>query len=191
MSSPKEPARLSGRTRIITAASIGAVGLASVFAIGANLGILSSANDTKVGTLAASGDLLPATTSTVDVSLDEQGNPLATDPSASAASRHFIVDAAGSIDVSAVGGIARIDRITTTDGWTATAPTTTTTGVAVTLTDGTRTLDFTATVADDGIVIGDVTEATTAAPTKGHGDDHEPDEHEADEHDYEGGDSDD
>ena len=132
MTSPKTPNRLSGRTKIITAASIGAVGLASVFAIGANLGILSSTDQTKVGTVAAAGDLLPATPQVVDVYLDKQGNPLPTAPSTPVGSQRF-----------------------------------------------------TATVAADGTVTGDVTEATAASPNPQRTGDHESD------HEYEGGESDD
>jgi hypothetical protein len=185
MTSPKTPNRLSGRTKIITAASIGAVGLASVFAIGANLGILSSTDQTKVGTVAAAGDLLPATPQVVDVYLDKQGNPLPTAPSTPVGSQRFTVDTAGTVDVSAVDGTARVDLVTPASGWTATSPTTTGTGVSVTFTDGTRTLDFTATVAADGTVTGDVTEATAASPNPQRTGDHESD------HEYEGGESDD
>lgn len=186
MTSPKTPNRLSGRTKIITAASIGAVGLASVFAIGANLGILSSADQTKVGTVAAAGDLLPANPQVVDVYLDKQGNPLPTDPSAPASSQRFTVDTAGTVDISAVGATARVDLITPSTGWTATPATSTGTGVTVAFTDGTRTLDFTATVAANGTVTGDVTEATAATPTP-----QRTGGHESEEHEYEGGESDD
>ncbi len=58
--------------------------------------------------------------------------------------------------------------------------------MAVAFTDGTRTLDFTATVGPDGTVTGDVTEATSAAPAPQRTTDHESDDHE-----YEGGESDD
>ncbi len=58
--------------------------------------------------------------------------------------------------------------------------------MAVTFTDGTRTLEFTATVGPDGTVTGDVTETTAAAPTTQRSSNHE-----SDDHDYEGGESDD
>ncbi len=205
MTSPKTPNRLSGRNKIITVASIGAVGLAGLFAIGANLGSFSSAGPSKVGTVAEAGDPIPTDTRVVDVYLDEQGNPLATDPAASepaapAGSQRFTVDSVGSVDVSALGGTARVDLITPASGWTATPATTTATGVAVTFTDGTRTLQFTATVGPDGAVIGDVTEprtgSPTALPTSQRDDDHESDDDESDDyesvnHEYEGGESDD
>ena len=186
MTSPKTPNRLSGRTKIITAASIGAVCLASIFAVAANLGILSSADQTKVGTVTAAGDLLGANPQVVDVYLDKQGNPLPTDPSAPAGSRRFTVDTAGTVDVSAADGTARVDLVTPASGWTATPATTTGTGVAVAFTNGTRTLDFTAVLAADGTVTGDVTEATAASPTP-----QRTGGHESDDHAYEGGDSDD
>ena len=58
--------------------------------------------------------------------------------------------------------------------------------MAVTFTDGTRILDFTATVAPDGTVTGDVVDATAAAPTSPRTENRESDDHE-----YEGGESDD
>jgi hypothetical protein len=103
------------------------------------------------------------------------------------------VDAAGTIDVVVTDGRARVALITPAAGWTASAPTTTGTGVAVTFTGGTRTLDFTATVGADGTVTGDVSEAASATPTeKGH-DDEGSDHDEGHDHDpeYEGGDFDD
>jgi hypothetical protein len=72
MTSAKAPSPLSGRTKIITAASITAVALASVFAIAANLGILSSANQTKVGTVTAAGDLLPVRPGAADADTRSQ-----------------------------------------------------------------------------------------------------------------------
>lgn len=44
------PTSGSRRTTAITAASIGAVGLAGLFAVGANLGILTSTDRSNVGT---------------------------------------------------------------------------------------------------------------------------------------------
>lgn len=200
MTSPKSPDRLDGRTKIITVASIGAVGLASIFAIGANLGILASADESKVGTVAAAGDLLPVDTRVVDVYLDEQGNPLPSDLAASDGSQRFTVDSAGTVDVSSQGGTARVDLVTPASGWTAT-PSATASGVAVTFTDGSRTLEFTATVGPDSTLTGDVTESPGATSTAQRNDDHrsgdddhddDDDEHEeSEEHEYEGGDSDD
>ncbi len=181
MTSAKTPNQPSRRTKIITAASIGAVVLASLFAIGANLGILSSADQSKVGTVAAAGDLVPANTQVVDVYLDAQGNPLASNSTAPAGSQHFTVASAGTVDVSAIGGTARVDLVKPASGWTATPATTTGNGVAISFTDGTRTLDFTATVGPDGTVTGDVTESTSAATAPKPTTDHE----------YEGGESDD
>jgi hypothetical protein len=185
MTSPKTPNRLSGRTKIITAASIGAVALASLFAIGANLGILSGADQSKVGTVLAAGDLVPAT-QVVDVYLDAQGNPITSASTTPSGSQRFTVDSAGTVDVSAGGGTPRVDLVTPASGWTATPATSTGTAVAVTFTDGTRTLEFTATIGPDGTVTGDVTETTAAAPTTQRSSNYE-----SDGHDYEGGESDD
>ncbi len=181
MTSATTPNRPSRRNKILTAASIGAVVLAGLFAIGANLGILSSADRSNVGTVAAAGDLVPTSTQVVDVYLDAQGNPLASNSTAPAGSQPFTVDSAGTVYVSTVGGSARVDLVKPASGWTATPATTTGNGVAISFTDGTRTLDFTATVGPDGTVTGEVTESTSAAPVPKPTSNHE----------YEGGESDD
>ena len=47
-----------GRTRLVTVASVLAVGLAGAVAVGANVGILDSASNTTVGNVSAVGDLV-------------------------------------------------------------------------------------------------------------------------------------
>lgn len=203
MTTPTSTSRLTGRTKLITAASIAGVILAALFAVGANLGILASTNDSAVGQVSAAGDLVPPATQVVDVYLDDQGNPVApqagTATTTTSNAQQFVVDAAGTVDVSVVGGRAHIDRISPTNGWTARTAPASGTDAAVAFTNGTRTLEFVASVNDDGSLAGEVTEstspdgATPARPTyddEDHddgGDDREGD----DDHDYEGGDSDD
>lgn len=180
---------------MLTAASIGAVGLAGLFAVGANLGILTSSEQRDVGNVSAAGDLVPADTRVVDVYLDEPGPAPTSTTVAPAGSQRFAVDAAGTVDVSAGAGRARLDLVTPARGWTARSVSARGADVAVAFTDGDRTLQFTATAGADGTVTGDVTESA-ATPTARPGtrpaddEDHE-DRHEDDDHGYEGGDDDD
>ncbi len=163
MTSTPSPSRLSGRTRIITVASIGAVSVASLFAIGANLGILTRADQSDLGTMSAASDLVPVDSRVVDVYLDEQGNPVGTSATDPTGAQRFTVDAAGTVDVSVGATAPVIDRIDAAAGWSA-GPVTTTGGrVAVTFTDGTRTLHFAASLAADGTIVADVTETTGGA----------------------------
>ncbi len=108
MTTPQQSGWFAGRTRLITIASIVAIGVAGATAIGANIGILNAASNNEVGNLSAAGDLTPST-QVVDVYLDGQGRP---SPSASATpsgSQRFTVDSAGTVDVSADGGTPRVD----------------------------------------------------------------------------------
>jgi hypothetical protein len=171
MTSPKPTERLSGRTKLITAASILAVVLASLFAVAANLGILNSADRSSVGTLSAAGDLTPAVAS-------ERSR-----------SQVFSVGTAGTVTLSSVDGHARVDRISPAAGWSGRAVEASGAEVAVSFTDGTRTLELTATVAADGSLAGDVTDASTTAARAPSRSDHESVEDEEEE--YEGGESDD
>ncbi|HPU38579.1 MAG TPA: hypothetical protein PLS63_03330 [Microthrixaceae bacterium] len=188
MTSQKTPNRLSGRTKIVTGASILAVGLAGLFAIGANVGILASTDPTRVGTLAAAGDLVPTDTKVVDVYLDSQGMPLSSDPSAPVGSQRFTVDTAGTVDVTTDGGVVSVRLITPANGWTAAPVTAAASQAGVTFTSGSRTLHFTATLAADGTVTGDVTEPvapsiTDRSKSSEHSDDHKSDDHKSDDHD--------
>jgi hypothetical protein len=160
MTPPKSPERRRSRTRIVTALSIVAVGLASLFAIGANLGILTSAGQSTVGNVSAAGDLIPSDTRVVDVYPDQQGTPLTSTTVASTGSQRFTIDTAGTVDVSVDATGARLDLVSPASGWTAVPVTTTSADVAVVFTDGTRTLQFTAAAGADGTVTGDVTEAS-------------------------------
>lgn len=187
MSSSKPTTPLSGRNKIITAVSIAAVAVASLFAVGANLGILNQADKSNVGTVAAAGDLVPAGTRVVDVYLDQQGTAPTSAAATPAGAQNFSVDTAGTVTVSATGGRAQLDLITPAAGWTGKAVQTTGADVAVSFTNGSRTLEFTATVAADGTIKGDVTESTGATAPASSTSDHE--SHEGNEH--EGGESDD
>lgn len=194
MTRTKPADRPTGRTKMITAASIGAVGLAGVFAVGANLGILTSTEQGDVGTVSAAGDLVPVDTRVVDVYLDDPAAAPTATTSAPAGSQRFEVDAAGTVDVTGVDGRARLDLITPAPGWTARSVSAGGADVAVAFTSGDRTLEFTATASADGAVTGDVTESAGVTPsarpdTRQREDDDE--QHDDEDHEYEGGDFDD
>ena len=81
------------RTKIITSISIVAVVVAAAAAVGANVGLLENATGTKVGELAAAGDLPTTAAAGTGTSA-----PAAADPGGSAAgSQRFLVDRAGSV----------------------------------------------------------------------------------------------
>ena len=83
------------RTALVTAAGIAAVVVAGAFAVGANVGILDASSDDEIGTLSAAGDLVPTTAATPA--------PLTTTPATSttAAAQTYLVDAAGTVTVTA------------------------------------------------------------------------------------------
>ncbi|MGB3410734.1 MAG: hypothetical protein WBA45_06010 [Microthrixaceae bacterium] len=187
---------------MITIASIVAVSLAALFAVGANLGILHNADDTNVGSVSAASDLLPAGSDVVDVYLDEQGTAANPAAARSISAKTFQVDQAGTVTVSTVDGHAQIDSIDPTSGWNGQAVQASGADVAVSFTDGSQTLEFVATANSDATVTGEVTVATESPAVTGsddnyddshhdgdHGESHHDDSHSKEDHD--GGDDDD
>jgi hypothetical protein len=168
MKTPQQSGWFAGRTRLITIASVVAIGVAGATAIGANIGILNAASNNEVGNLSAAGDLTPST-QVVDVYLDGQGatTTLApVTPSATAAGvQEFTVDTAGTVAVATTDTGLRLDSVAPAAGWTWTLSQTSTTELMVSFTDGTRTLEFVATVSADGNIVASVNEPiVTAAP---------------------------
>ena len=167
-----------GRTKLITIASIAGVAAAGAFAISANVGILNAADNNKIGQLTAAGAATTPNTQVVDVYLD---GPATTTTTASviattavdpAAVQRFTVDSAGTIAVVADSGTLRLDSVNPTSGWTWSLAQTQRTQLTVTLTNGTRTLEFVAGLGPDGSVTANVNEpaapaAATAAPFNG------------------------
>ncbi len=191
--------------KLVTAGAIVVVGLAGGVAVGANIGILDSSDDPGVGSLSAAGDLTPST-QIVDVYVD---GPTTTAPATTAApitpadpattaavasGQVFSVDAAGTVTVDQISGTLQLTAVAPAGGWTWQLEPGAADTVAVTFTDGTRSLHFVATRSADGSVAARVDElvpaATAPAPGGGSQDDeHEDDEHEDEEH--EGGEDDD
>lgn len=176
----------TGRNRLITIASVAAIGMAGAVAIGANVGILNAADSNKVGTVASAGDLLTTTPQTVDVYLP--GTP-STVAGAVAGSQEFAVDAAGTTTVSVDALGLHLLKVTPTFGWTWTSSQSAPTQLSVTFTNGSRTLVFTAVEGADGSIAANVSEpivSQTANTSSGGGSSHEDDHNE-----YEGGSDDD
>ena len=88
------------RRTVITAAAIAGVALAASAAIGANIGILSAADDSEIGSLSATGDLAPADAQAVDVYVDDSASTTTpTSAGQTADGLEFAVDAAGTVTV--------------------------------------------------------------------------------------------
>lgn len=182
-----------GRTKLITIASIAGVAAAGAFAISANVGILNAADNNKLGQLSAAGAATTLNTQVVDVYLDGAATTttagvVATTAGDPAAVQRFTVDTAGTIAVVVNDGTLRLDSVNPTSGWTWSLAQTQGTQLTVTLTNGTRSLEFVAGIGPDGSVTANVNEpaasaaATTAPFNGGSGQDG---------HEYEGGQDDD
>jgi hypothetical protein len=214
MSTPHEKKRFIGRTSLITAAAVAGVVFAGAVAVGANIGILSAADDSEIGSLSAAGDLVPVNTQVVDVYVDDTTTTTPATTSAmqdsaakdsvaqdSAAAQEFAVDAAGTVGVIPTAGGVRLGDVVANPGWTwslaqSDPSALTVTFTANTSTTGVRSLNFTASIGPDGTITASVEEpivsvSPTTTPTQyqGDDDDHEGADHEDDEH--EGGDDDD
>ncbi len=160
----------SKRTRLVTFASIAVVVIAGAAAIGANIGILNAASDTKVGSLSAAGDL-----TTTTPSIAAAATAIAS--VSNATTKTYTVDVAGTVSLGLGGSVLTIDNVLPAAGWTWTVAQTEPNRLTVTFTDKARTLDFVATRGADGTVVADVTEpvstnASVAPPSNsGSGDD--------------------
>jgi hypothetical protein len=207
MTTPHEKNKRIGRTSLITAASIAGVVLAGSIAVGANIGILNAADDSDIGSLSAAGDLIPASTQVVDVYLDDPTTTTATSATTrpSMIGQEFAVDAAGTVAVVPTAGEVRLGDVVANAGWSWSLAQPDASALAVTFTDGVRTLEFTAALGADGTITAAVTEpivSVSPSVPAGYEDDdgyehdeyEDDDEHDDDEHEdseHEGADDDD
>ena len=140
------------RTKIITSISIVAVVVAAAAAVGANVGLLENATGTKVGELAAAGDLPTTAAAGTGTSA-----PAAADPGGSAAgSQRFLVDRAGSVTVTPEPAGLRLGAVEASPGWTWSVSEQGTAHLVLLFTDGSSSLLFTARTGADGTVTGSV-----------------------------------
>jgi hypothetical protein len=170
------------RTRVVTAVGILAVIVAGAFAVSANLGILSASSEQKVGALAAAGDLVPTTGANTTPATTPASTAPA--PASPPATQRYLVDAAGSIILRDADPIV-VDHVEVNPGWSWRPDDSRGPGVTIELSDGSRTLHFTASRAAGGTLAATLDEAPTApastsattTPTPAH-DEHEHEEHE-------------
>jgi hypothetical protein len=195
------------RSALITAGLITAVVLVAAVAIGANLGLLTTAGSDSVGQLSASTSEAAAEPASSDV----QGDP------ESAAPQRFVVERAGHVDVVAHNEEIRIDDVHAKTNWTWKLVQSSGRTATVTFTSGSTTYRFVAKLHANGSLVARVEEpvtkivggtsaassgqraatpvtrppaSTSSQPSNGDDDDHyESDEHDSDEH--EGGEDDD
>jgi hypothetical protein len=181
------------RKSMITAAAIAGVVVAAGAAIGANIGLLSAADDGGIGSLSATGGVAPNDTRVVDVYLDDSAStapPSSTAPTPEGVS--FAVDPAGTVSVVETADGIRLGDVVENAGWTWRLVQADASAVTVTFTDGTRRLEFSASIEPDGSIAAGVTEPIAAAsPSAPSDDDHEADGHDDDDEEHEGWDDDD
>lgn len=198
---------MSHRKALFAAATVVAVLLAGVVAVGASVGLLDGGNG-GVGELSASSAGQVATA------------PAAEPASASAADTHeqtFEVDRAGSVTLARTGSQLRVASVDPAAGWTWSTDQQSDDALAVELTDGSSVLVLHAELSADGSISARVDSPNSAPPPatgassgdheeehrdeaeyedhedeeRGHEDEEHEDEHHDDEHDYEGHDDDD
>ncbi len=185
----------TGRTRLVTIVSILGVGLAGASAVSANIGILDSASDSPVGNISAAGDLatpatqvldvyLPATTDATTTTTSTPAVPAPSLPTTDSSVQQFAVDVAGTVAVSATESGIRLDAVSPAPGWTWTLTQSDPATLMVTMTNGTRVFEFTATRGAGSTVIASVSEPIMSpAPAATAGGEHEDDGYEDDDHD--------
>lgn len=127
---------------VVTSLSIAAIVLAGGAAVAANVGILSAADDTPMGTLSAEADL--ATVAPM--------SPSST--TAAGAPQRFVVENAGQVEVLRSGDTLALGEVLPSTGWEASPGAGTSDSAEVTFTSGTDRLIFTATLDADGTVTG-------------------------------------
>jgi hypothetical protein len=158
---------LTSRTTLITAVAVAGVLIAGTAAVAANIGILNASNDSSIGSLSATDDLLPSTTLDpgVPMVVERAAPAVATPASATTAASDasYVVDDAGTVSVSTTsGGLVLVDAAAN-PGWTPTATQPDPLSLRVAFDNGTRTVVFTATLGADGTIVADVTEPVIVA----------------------------
>ena len=198
MTTPQTPQWFTGRTKFVTIASIVAVVMSGAVAVGANIGILNAGSDTPVGSLSAAGDLTVPNTQVVDVFLDTTSTaapvvsttvaPIITSPAATV--QQFAVDEAGTVSVSQSAQGLLLDGVVANPGWTWSMLQPNAESLTVVLTNGTRTLQFVASVAPDGTISAEVNEPIAAAPPAANSGSQVTVNHSSDDDGYDDGDDD-
>ena len=183
----------STRTRVITIVSIVAVGIAGATAVSANIGILDSASDGKVGSTSATGDLGVPSPNGVDPTATVAARDAKRLPNTDPNVQRFQVDAAGIVGVTTNTTGLHLDSVEPSPGWHWTLRQSDTKSLTVTLVNGARNVEFEATTTGDGRLSAKVAEPV-AAPNKDGRDGRDDDkgkDHDKDHDRHDGGDDDD
>ncbi len=138
------------RNAMITAASVAAVVLTAATAVGANMGILSSADKSPLGTLAANVPVAVTEPEVVDIYLDDA--PAPTDTTTGVVSQEFAVDAAGTVVLDSTLSTLRLGTVNANEGWAWSLSQTSDTELLVTFVSDSGTLEFVAALGPDGTV---------------------------------------
>jgi hypothetical protein len=175
---------LKGRTSLVTAAAIAGVLVAGTAAVAANIGILNAADSSTFGELSVTDELVSAGASATGVA-----TTAITTPTAGGVQRYDI-DTAGSVWVATTTSGLAIDHVEAASGWSSALSQSDLGSLQVDFTNGDRTIVFTATLADDGRVVADVTEPTDTGSSQSVGatpvyDDEHDDDEQYDDHDDE------
>ncbi|MBK5268815.1 MAG: hypothetical protein JJE47_15450 [Acidimicrobiia bacterium] len=184
------------RNAMITAASVAAVVLTAATAVGANMGILSSADESPLGTLAANVPVAVTEPEVVDVYLDDA--PAPTDTTTGFVSQEFAVDAAGSVVLDSNSSTLRLGAVNANEGWTWSSSQTSDSELTVTFVSDFVTLELVAALGPDGtvearvdqpVIVTEQQPATVAPASASYSDD----DHESDDgrEEHEGRDADD
>ncbi|CAB4362278.1 MAG: hypothetical protein F2681_04690 [Actinobacteria bacterium] len=144
------------RNQILTAAAILAVGVSGAVAVAANVGIMNAADSNSVGNVTSATDLLTNNTQVVDVYLGSDSVP--------GGGQQFTVDIAGAVTVSSSTSKIRLDQVEPTTGWTWSLSQSQADTLMVSFTNGTRTIEFTATADANGTITASVNEPTIVLP---------------------------
>jgi len=206
--------RWKNRTSLVTAAAVAGVLIAGTAAVAANIGILDAADESAIGDLAATDELLPTagadtdTSTTTTMAVTEVTAPPTTIAAPDGGVQQYAIDGVGTVWIATTRSGVAVDHVDALPGWSAALTQTDLRSLQVDLTNGDRTVQFVAALGDDGLVVVDVTEPMVvmdpnAAPAANvspapaisqYDDDHEyddHDDHEYEEHEYEGADDDD
>ena len=159
---------MTSRTSLMTAAAIAGVLLAGTAAVAANIGILNAADSSAIGDLAATDELLPSPGGpTVTVASLESPTTTAAPTTTTlaadatmAAQQYDISDTATVWVLATRSGIA-LDHVVAEPGWVSALSQSDPRSLTVNFVNGGRTVVFTASLGDDGVVVVDVTEPTT------------------------------
>ena len=145
------------RTALLSAGSMLAVVLTGATALGANIGILNSADDNPIGQLTSNAEVASTVAPrVVDVYVDdpapEPGATVDPEQAEDVAAQEFTVDTAGTVEVISDGKVLRLGTVTAEAGWTWSAAQTSDSELQLTFESATTTYEFFANLESDGSI---------------------------------------